>query len=185
MTPDPTDAISKLLKKERLARGWSLSELAQHAAVSKAMISKIERGEASPTATVLGKLSGAFGLALSALLALSENSGERISRRDDQSLWQDPETGYIRRALSPPGRGVLELLEIELPPKARVSYPASAFVFQHQQIWVTQGTLVFDEGPDTHRLERGDCLQLGPPVDCSFYNPLGSPCKYVVALVRR
>ena len=49
MTPDPTDAISKLLTKERLARGWSLSELAQHAAVSKAMISKIERGEASPT----------------------------------------------------------------------------------------------------------------------------------------
>lgn len=74
MTPDPTDAISKLLKKERLARGWSLSELAQHAAVSKAMISKIERGEASPTATVLGKLSGAFGLALSALLALSETA---------------------------------------------------------------------------------------------------------------
>ena len=54
MTPDPTDAISAVLKKERLARGWSLAELAQHAAVSKAMISKIERGEASPTATVLG-----------------------------------------------------------------------------------------------------------------------------------
>ena len=185
MTPDPTDAISTLLKKERLARGWSLADLAQHSEVSKAMISKIERGEASPTATVLGKLSGAFGMALSALLALSENSGERISRRDDQSLWQDPETGYIRRALSPPGRGMLELLESELPPKARVSYPASAFVFQHQQIWVTQGMLVFEEGPDTHRLEHGDCLQLGPPVECSFYNPLGSPCKYVVALVRR
>ena len=45
--------------------------------------------------------------------------------------------------------------------------------------------LVFQEGADTHRLERGDCLQLGPPVGCSFYNPLGMSCRYVVALVRR
>ena len=76
-------------------------------------------------------------------------------------------------------------MEIDLPPKARVSYPASAFVFQHQQIWVTQGTLVFEEGADTHRLERGDRLQLVPPVGCSSCNPLGMPCKYVVTLVRR
>lgn len=185
MEPDPTDAIAAVLKKERLARAWSLADLAQHSAVSKAMISKIERGEASPTATVLGKLSGAFGMALSALLALAERKGERLSRRDRQPVWQDPETGYIRRVLSPAERGMLELLEIELPAKARVPYPASAFVFHHQQIWVVQGTLVFEEGPDTHRLERGDCLQLGPPVDCSFFNPLTTPCRYVVALVRR
>lgn len=185
MPRDPTDAISALLRKERLARGWSLADLAQHSAVSKAMISKIERGEASPTATVLGKLSGAFGLALSVLLALAEQQGERISRRAAQPLWQDPDTGYIRRVISPPERGMLELLEIEMPAKARVTYPASAFVFQHQQIWVTQGTLVFEEGPDTHRLERGDCLQLGPPADCSFFNPQSTPCRYLVALVRR
>ena len=70
MNDDPTDAISASLKRERSARGWSLADLSERSGVSKAMISKIERGEASPTATVLGKLSGAFGMALSA-------SGER------------------------------------------------------------------------------------------------------------
>ncbi|MBI2771082.1 MAG: helix-turn-helix transcriptional regulator [Burkholderiales bacterium] len=185
MPADPTDAISASLKKQRLERDWSLAGLAQRSGVSKAMISKIERGEASPTATVLGKLSGAFGLSLSALLALSEQQGERISRRASQPVWTDPETGYIRRSISPPERGMLELLEVELPAKARVSYPASAFVFQHQQIWVTQGTLVFQEGGQAHRLERGDCLQLGPPVDCSFHNPAAGPCRYLIALVRR
>ena len=185
MHVDPTNAISALLKKERLSRGWSLADLAGRAGVSKAMISKIERAEASPTATVLGKLSGAFGLALSALLALSEKQGERISRHATQPVWQDPETGYIRRSISPPERGMLELLEVELPAKARVTYPASAFVFQHQQVWVTQGTLVFQEGIETHRLERGDCLQLGPPVDCSFFNPAAGACRYLIALVRR
>ena len=39
------------------------------------MISKVERCEASPTATVLGRLSGAFGLPLSVLLALAERGG--------------------------------------------------------------------------------------------------------------
>src|SRR5689334_2667855 len=140
MNDDPTDAISASLKRERNARGWSLADLSERSGVSKAMISKIERGEASPTATVLGKLSGAFGMALSALLALAEKQGERISRRAAQPVWQDPETGYLRRALSPADHGMLESLEIELPPNVRVPYPATAFAFQHQQILVTEGT---------------------------------------------
>ncbi len=54
-------AIAERIRLEREDRGWSLSELAERSGVSKAMISKIERCEASPTATVLGRLSGAFG----------------------------------------------------------------------------------------------------------------------------
>lgn len=185
MNDDPTDAISASMKRERNARGWSLADLSERSGVSKAMISKIERGEASPTATVLGKLSGAFGMALSALLALAEKQGERISRRAAQPVWQDPETGYLRRTLSPADRGMLELLEIELPANVRVPYPATAFAFQHQQILVTEGTLVFQEGAAIHRLETGDCLQLGAPADCSFFNPGPQPCRYLIALVRR
>ncbi len=181
---DPTQAIAARLRIERSARNWSLAELAERAGVSKAMISKIERGEASPTATVLGRLSGALGLALSQLLALAEQTGERVSRRVAQPLWSDPETGYTRRALSPAG-AALELLEIELPAHTRVPYPASAFAFQHEQILVTQGTLVFTEGDTEHRLQAGDCLQLGTPQDCSFGNPYGRPCRYIVALVRK
>lgn len=183
-----TEAIAVSLRRERAARGWSLAELAERSGVSKAMISKIERAEASPTATVLGKLSGAFGLALSALLALAEGQGERLRRREAQPLWQDPETGYLRRALSPRlegGAAPLELLEIELPAGARVPYPASAFAFQHQQIWVLDGALVFREGGTEHRLAAGDCLQLGPPADCEFINPGRRGCRYLVALVRR
>jgi transcriptional regulator with XRE-family HTH domain len=182
---DPTDAISASIKRERATRGWSLAELSERSGVSKAMISKVERGEASPTATVLGKLSGAFGLALSALLALAERQGERISRRATQPVWQDPETGYVRRAISPPDHGMLELLEIELPANVRVPYPATAFALQHQQILVTEGTLLFQEDALVHRLEAGDCLQLGPPAECSFFNPGAQVCKYVIALVRR
>lgn len=184
-TSDPTLAISARVKTERESRGWSLADLADRSGVSKAMISKIERGEASPTATVLGRLSGAFGLQLSMLLALAEQAGERLSRNEEQPLWQDPETGYTRRAISPRNGGMLELLEVTLPAGIRVSYPPAAFTFQHQQIWVRQGTLVFEEGELTHTLNTGDCLQLGPPASCTFSNPGEQACVYVIALVRR
>jgi len=181
---DPVQAIAMRVKIEREARGWSLAELAERSGVSKAMISKIERCEASPTATVLGRLSGAFGLPLSVLLALAERVQERIAPHAEQPVWTDPETGYTRRAISPPN-SMLELIDVSLPPGVRVPYPAAAFAFQHQQIWVLSGRLDFQEGAALHHLSEGDCLLLGPPVDCVFFNPGKIPTRYVVALTRR
>ena len=57
--------ISARIRIERESRGWSLSELADRAGASRAMIHKIERGESSPTASMLGRLSGAFGISMS------------------------------------------------------------------------------------------------------------------------
>lgn len=181
---DPVQAIALRLKIEREARGWSLAELAERSGVSKAMISKIERCEASPTATVLGRLSGAFGLPLSVLLALAERVQERVAVQAEQPVWIDPETGYTRRVVSPPN-SLLELLDVSLPPGVRVPYPASAFAFQHQQIWVLSGRLDFQEGAAMHHLSDGDCLLLGPPADCVFFNPGKEVARYVVALTRR
>jgi len=182
---DPSAAIALHVKQERDARKWSLAELADRSGVSKAMISKIERGEASPTATILGRLSGAFGLQLSALLAMAEQVNGRLLRHDDQPVWVDPETGYVRRTVSPANGGVTELLRIDLPPNARVSYPPDAFTFQHQLMWVLEGVLVFQEGPDTHTLQVGDCLELGRPASCTFANPSDKPCSYLIALTKR
>ena len=178
-------AIAERIRLERENRGWSLSELADRSGVSKAMISKIERCEASPTATVLGRLSGAFGLPLSRLLALAEQASERLIRADQQPVWKDPETGYTRRTVSPSTGNGLELLEVTLPPGVRIPYPASAFAFQRQQIWVTAGELEFAEGEVVHHLRQGDCLELGLPQPCVFFNPGEIDACYVIALTRR
>ncbi|THV16486.1 helix-turn-helix domain-containing protein [Rhizobium rhizophilum] len=178
-------AIAERIRAERDIRSWSLAELSARSGVSKAMISKVERCEASPTASVLGRLSGAFGLPLSVLLAMAEREGDRLARRSDQPVWVDPETGYSRRTLSPPNSGQLELIEVVLPAGVRVPYPASAFSFQHQQIHVLEGELDFVEGPRSHQLSAGDCLQLGAPEDCVFVNGSDRATRYLVALTRR
>ena len=80
---------------------------------------------------------------------------------------------------------MVELIEVVLPAGVRVPYPASAFAFQQQQIWVLEGELEFREGDVVHQLPQGDCLLLGPPSDCIFYNPGIGPARYAIALVRR
>jgi transcriptional regulator with XRE-family HTH domain len=182
------DRIAARLLAERAGRGWSLEQLAERSGVSRAMISKVERGESSPTATVLGRLSAAFGLTLSQLLARAEQGRARLLNREgEQERWRDPDTGFERRALTPPGAASpLELVWGELPPKARVDYPASAFTFiEDQQIVVIAGRLTFTQGTQAYQLRAGDCLRLGPPADCRFENPGGAPCRYLVAVLRR
>lgn len=177
--------LAARLKIEREGREWSVAELSQRSGVSKAMIGKIERAESSPTASLLGRLSGAFGLTLSTLLARAENASGRIARAADQPVWEDPETGFRRTAISPAGSKVLELVRGVLPARAKIAYPASAYTFLHQQIWVLNGTLAFREGSVIHELRAGDCLELGPPSDCVFENRGKRACEYLVAIARR
>jgi transcriptional regulator with XRE-family HTH domain len=149
------------------------------------MISKIERGEANATAIVLGKLSAAFGQTLSTLLAGVDKKADRHSKRAEQSVWKDSQTGYVRRALSPPNDGPLQLTEILLPAGARVNYPAAAYSFIHQQVWLIKGKLVVEMGEEQYRLQAGDCLEFGPPADTSFANESDENCRYLVAILVR
>jgi transcriptional regulator with XRE-family HTH domain len=186
---DGLDArLGARIKLEREGRGWSLTDLAQRSGVSRAMINKVERGEASPTASLLGRLSGAFGLTLSALLARTEvNRAGRLVRADDQPRWSDPATGYVRRQIAPaPGSDLpLDFVHVELPAGASVSFPATAYAFVRQLVWVLEGTLTFIEGDAAHTLAAGDCLELGPPSDCTFRNDKKRPCRYAVVILRQ
>ncbi|MFX7949532.1 helix-turn-helix transcriptional regulator, partial [Acinetobacter baumannii] len=78
---------------------------ADRAQVSRAMISRIERGDSSPTATLLGRLGAGLGVTLSMLMAAVEEAGPTLLRAADQPVWRDPETGFLRRAVSPTGIG--------------------------------------------------------------------------------
>lgn len=182
--------LAARIRREREARGWSIAELAAASGVSRAMISKVERAEASPTAALLGRLSGAFRLTVSALLARAEADGgpSRLLRAQAQPLWTDPATGYLRRAVSPPGAEP-ELVEVELPPGARVAYTAASVAFlRGQVVRVLAGRLVVEEGQEEAVLGPGDCLafDLAAPKGHAFRNPsAGRPCRYLVALSRR
>lgn len=178
------EGIAKRIRVERTIRNWSLGELAERSGVSKAMLSATERGEASPTAALLVRIATAFGMTLSTLIARAELRGGQLLRDADQPRWTDPETGYIRRHLSPPTDMPLELVRVELPAGASARFPASSYAFIRQQIWLIAGRLDFTEANVTHAMQPGDCLSLGPPSDCTFHAPGPRPATYLVALMR-
>ncbi len=178
-------SLGATVEAGRHERGWSINALAEASGVSRAMIAKIERGAVQPTAALLARLSSAFGMTLSELIASAEGVPDRLSRRERQPVWRDPETGYVRTAVSPTAGLMLQLVEIELPARARVPMPRESYIFIDQQIWVLEGHLRFTEGDETHELVAGDCLQLGEPQACVFENPTNMACRYLVAIRKR
>ncbi len=183
----PEAQIARRIRLERNARGWSQAELAGHAGVSKATISKVERGEMSPTAVTLVRLAGAFDLTLAGLLLRAEGEAGRLTRAADQPTWRDPATRYLRRQVFMRPDHPLELVQVGLPAGERVALPAASYAQIRQVVWVLEGQLVVLEGAagERHILERGDCLEFGVPTDVTLANESALACSYLVALVRR
>jgi quercetin dioxygenase-like cupin family protein len=168
------------------------------------MISKIERGESSPTAVVLGKLSAALELSVSELLAPGPGEAEAATGRPGETgpaagaapgggvvrraagvpQWRDPDTGYLRRQVSTP-RFPVAVTEVTLPAGARVPYPAGAYAFIAQLVWVLSGQLTLADGAATHVLAEGDAFELGAPRSREFRNESAGDCRYLVVVTRK
>lgn len=174
-------ALATRLRLEREARSWTLADLATRSGISKAMLSKVERGEASPTAALLGRLSAAYGLTISQLFARAEQGGQ-LARAADQPVWMDPATGFVRRSLSPPAGAPMELVWGELPPGAQITYPADSYRFiADHQVVVIDGRLTMDHAGTIFVLAQGDCLRWSTPRDVTYENTGIEVCRYVVA----
>ena len=180
--------IADRVRELRAARGLSLDALATRTGVSRSMISLVERGESSPTAVVLEKLSVGLGVPLASLFDVPADddtvpSGP-VARRVDQPEWRDPASGYLRRNVSPPGVGQpFQIVEVEFPPKARVAFETGPRdVRVDQQVWVLEGSIDVTWGDERFRLREGDCLamQLDRPI--MFHNATRTPARYAVVL---
>ncbi|GLR79259.1 transcriptional regulator [Azospirillum oryzae] len=182
---DIDSRLAARLRALRADRGLTLEGLAERSGVSRSMISLVERGESSPTASVLDRLAAGLGVTLAALFAEAERAdASPVARRADQTTWADPATGYRRRNLSPPGYpSPIELVEVELPPGARVSYDSgNRAAMVEQQVYLLDGTIELTVGEMTHRLSTGDCLAMRLDRPTGFHNPNDRTARYIVAL---
>ena len=148
--------------------------------MTHASLSRIERGESSPTAQLLNRVCDGLGITLSALFAEPSPAPSPLARYRDQPTWRDPATRYIRRSVSPAGTGSpLDIVEIELPPGARVAFD-SRQVGRDKHAWVLDGTLLLQVGNEQHRLERGDCLMMHSAHQTVFENPTRRAVRYAL-----
>ena len=67
--------------------------LAERSGVSRAMISKLERGEKNPTLVVAAKVAEGLGVTLSQLVGVEEKREVVVVPRERRMVMHDPETG--------------------------------------------------------------------------------------------
>ena len=164
--------------------GMSLDALAAKCDVSRSMISLVERGESSPTAVVLEKIAAGLGVPLATLFDDASAPASPVSRRGDRTPWRDPQSGYVRRNISPPSvPSPIQIVEVVLPAGARVAYETGARdVTVHQQIWVLEGAIEVTLGRVTYRLSEDDCLAMQLDEPTAFRNRTRKPARYTVII---
>ena len=176
--------IGNRVRALRMERGLSLDALAARSDVSRSMISVVERGESSATAVVLEKIATGLGVMLASLFDDMQAPHSPISRGDERTTWSDPQSGYLRRNISPPNfPSPLRIVEVVLPAGARVAYetgPRETTI--HQQIWVQEGSIEVTLGGAAYQLAADDCVAMQLDDAMVFFNPTDAPARYLVII---
>jgi transcriptional regulator with XRE-family HTH domain len=187
---DLNTRIAQRVRELRAERGLSLEGLAAKTGVSRSMISLVERGESSATAVVLEKLATGLGVVLATLFdppaarVAAEPAGP-VARRERQSEWRDPASGYLRRNVTPPGPHPFQIVEVHFPAGARVAFESDGRDTPvHQQVWLLEGAMDVASGDERHRLREGDCYAMFLDRPTMFHNPTRKPARYAVVIAR-
>lgn len=181
---DLDQKLAQRLTKLRKARGLSLEDLTGQTGISRATLSRIERGETSPTAVVLGKLAGEFGLTMAALFGAETGSRERLFLNDRQPTWTDPDTGFQRRVLTP-GSGDYRgsVIEGVLPAGQTISYSAPPVPGLEHHLAMLEGALVATIGHDRFDLSPGDALRFRLDAPNSYHAPGPRAARYFLTVI--
>lgn len=184
-TQDINSRIAARVRALRAERGMSLDALAAQSDVSRSMLSLVERGESSPTAVVLEKIATGLGVPLASLFDDGNAPANPLSRRSDRAPWRDPQSGYIRRNISPANfPSPIHIVEVILPAGATVAYETGARdVSIHQQVWVQEGAIELTLGHVTYHLTEDDCLAMQLNEPTTFRNCTEQSARYIVIIV--
>ncbi|MER5406135.1 XRE family transcriptional regulator [Streptomyces sp. NPDC002769] len=188
MGTDEQDAVDvrlgARLAELRAERGWSLAELADLSGVSRSTLSRAERAEISPTASLLNRLCAVYGRTMSQLLSEVEAEPVGLVRAADQTVWRDGASGFVRRSVSPPHTGLRgELVEGRLAAGADIAYDRPPVPGLEQHIWVLDGSLEVTARDVEHRLGTGDCLRLRVWGPTRFRCPGPQDVRYALVVV--
>jgi transcriptional regulator with XRE-family HTH domain len=159
----------------------TLDQFSKLSGVSRAMLSKVERGEKSPTIGVAKRISHALNTSFSALVG-DEGATRRtfaLVRKEQRQMFRDPETGFERYLLSPLMPGMpLEVVLHHLPPKTSTGKlpPYRAGVTKY--VLVFRGRVVVGVEDVETVLEEGDSLFFEADVEHWFENRSARPAEY-------
>jgi transcriptional regulator with XRE-family HTH domain len=140
LAPSPQEVLAANLRRLRIARRLSLSELARATGMSKATLSSVESGRSNPTIETLAALAGALRVSLGELLEEPPLGEVRIVRAGRLDRVEEDCVALSERAWGPH--------ELEEPEPAAAGTRAG--------VYVLEGKLIAGPVERVTELARGD-----------------------------
>lgn len=163
----------------------TLDQFSKLSGVSRAMLSKVERGEKSPTIGVAKRIAHALETSFSALVGDERDSRRTFAlvRKDQRQVFRDAESGFERYLLSPVMAGLpVEVVLHHLPPRASTGklppYPKG--VTKH--VLVSRGRVIVGTADIETDLEEGDSLYFEADVEHWFENRTAAATEYYLVI---
>jgi transcriptional regulator with XRE-family HTH domain len=152
-------ALARNLKDWRTKRGWSQSELAARADLSKGMLVQLELAQTNPSIATLCKLANALGVALPSLVEVDEDPVvRRITAAEVAWLWKGKRKGSAAGLVTGmETSGPVELWDWTIAagdPYDAVTHPAGA----RELLYVLEGTTAVDVDGVRVAAAAGECI---------------------------
>jgi transcriptional regulator with XRE-family HTH domain len=112
-------ALAVNLARLRVGRGWSLRELASRADVSKALLSRIERGDGNPSLHTLFRICAALGCSISELVAFDTFESQVIRAGDGRAIQSEDGRVVSRLIFAGGEHSRIEIYDCEMAPQTR------------------------------------------------------------------
>ncbi len=174
--------IGKRLREVRIRRNLVIDDIAATTGLSRAYISQVETGKASPSLQTLEKLAAALETPVSSLF-IEEDVSCTVIRADERRHvhFGNPDAKYRKamQYMSAPNRQ-LELVLIEIPPRSTAIDKAHVHEGE-EACQVLEGEIEVVYGEDTYLLGPGDSVHWDSRIAHWLKNPGDAPARLIVA----
>lgn len=173
--------LGKNLKSIRNGRGLSLDKVAELTGVSKAMLAQVERGESSPSISVIWKIANGLHLSFTSLIEEQSPSISIVKIADMEPLLEEKGSfrSYPLFPFSPQKQFEIYIVEMD-PYCYHESEAHSAGVEEY--IVLLQGSLEISINGSNHTLNPSESLRFIADQPHSYKNNTDSMVQYHVII---
>lgn len=176
------EAIGTRVRHERLARRWTLDQLAAAADVSRRALINVEQGASNPSIGLLLRLSDALGVGLPALVEPPRAPSASVTRSGDGAvLWTGERGGRGVLVAATPPPHVVELWDWTLGAGDRYDSQAHA-AGTRELLQVRQGSVLVAVADQELVLGPGDALTFCGDLPHAYASAGDQPAAFSLAV---
>jgi transcriptional regulator with XRE-family HTH domain len=174
--------LGQRIHKARVARKWTLDQMAEASSVSRRMIVMVEKGQTNPSVTTLLRLSDALGMGLPTLVAERNGVPASLTRAGNgTTLWTSEQGGSGVLLAGTPSPDVLELWTWTLQPLDIHESPAHT-PGTREILHVSAGAVTLKTGLETIELAVGDTYAFDGDQRHSYANTSDHQATFTLAV---